>query len=691
MSANFFFTPLRKLRQRIRRLFFLWGFGHLIWVSFALLLNLYIIDRLFNPPLFVRLTLEGATLCLWLLRIKKVLWNPLRKPFALKDLSALLERKFPHLEDRLSTSVQLCQKPRDCSIELLEEVGKEAKELLHQLPIHTVTPSKAAWKQAKWGTLSLGVFLSLAFLFPQENSVFWGRLWGQPLSWPGATHLVLLPLRASDGTPLPEIRRIGSEHYECLIPKNTPLDVRILAEGRSPETVWLQSERLQRRFKSFGGRQFQISLPGQTQPMTLSFSGGDDTDGFPKLDLIPGIAPSMQNWSLTLTPPNYTERPKEISNAHEIRVLEGTVIQISFQTDLPVSEVQQQQGDTTQTLNLQGKIFSTTLTVRKDGEVTFHLLGADGFPRSQAGHLQWTVLNDHPPHIFLPWPPRTWRTVKGAVIPLVLHCEDDFGLQSLQLHPLPWDANLLTNQAHQWVPVPASLLSDLPQAQFPAPGVPLEVVATDNRMPKNQSSSQKSPAIQITSKEQMSQLLAEQMQTLREELERIDQALLPFESTTPPPNASVVSRRFLRRTQSLLVHLETSFVELVFATPEEKFLQGKLALQKILLRGTPKKGDITRSMKPEITNSFDEQLHLVLNLARRTAALVDGPATNLVAESRQSKADLNKVAKEFRRQIHGMLDILVAWEDFESAIRLLRTMLDRQRDLHRRTRLEVSP
>ena len=691
MSENFFSTPLQELRRRIRRLFFLWGLGRLSWISFGLLLNLYAIDRLFNPPLFVRFTLEAVTFLFWVFQIKQSIWTPLRKSFTVKDLSALLERKFPHLEDRLSTSVQLHQQTGDHSIELLEEVGKEAEGFLHQLPLHEVAPSQTAWKQAGWGTLSLGLFFTLSLLFPQEKTVFWGRLWGQHLSWPGATHLLLLPLRASDGTPLPEMRLIGPEHYECLIPKNTPLDVRILAEGRSPETVWAQSEQRRRRLKSFGGRQFQISLPGQSKPRTLFFSGGDDTDGFPKLDLIPGTAPSIQNWTLTLTPPKYTGRPQETSHAHEIRVLEGTTIQISFQTDLPVSEIQQNIDDTTQTLPLQGETFSTTLTAQEDGSVTLHLLGADGFPRAQAGHLQWTALADDPPHIMLPWPPRTWRTQEGAVVPLVIHCEDDFGIQSLQLQPLPWKARLSTDKAHQWVSVPASFLSGISQAQFPAAGIPLEVIATDTRAPENQSNSQKSSNIQFVSKEQMNQLLAEQMQTLREELERIDQALLPFESATPPTNASVVSRRFHRRAQSLLVQLETTLVELVFATPEQEHLPGKSALQEVLLPGAPMAGNIARSMKPALTSSLDEKSHLVLDLARRASVLVDGPASQLYAESRQGKTDLNETAIEFRRQIHDMLDVLIAWEDFESAVRLLRTMLDHQRDLHRRTRLEVSP
>ena len=64
---------------------------------------------------------------------------------------------------------------------------------------------------------------------------------------------------------------------------------------------------------------------------------------------------------------------------------------------------------------------------------------------------------------------------------------------------------------------------------------------------------------------------------------------------------------------------------------------------------------------------------------------LEGPA-RAWENALQAGVEPEPIRKELEIQARAMLEILVAWEDFRSAVNLLRNLLDRQRTVHLRTR-----
>jgi hypothetical protein len=66
----------------------------------------------------------------------------------------------------------------------------------------------------------------------------------------------------------------------------------------------------------------------------------------------------------------------------------------------------------------------------------------------------------------------------------------------------------------------------------------------------------------------------------------------------------------------------------------------------------------------------------------------DYPARDLVTAF-ENKEDLRQPFKRLREEIDVILQTIVSWEDYQSAVNLLRQLLDRQRGLYLRTQEAV--
>ena len=81
------------------------GIGRLLRNAALLLVGLYALDRLLEPPVIVRLVLLAFALAVFALRAYRDLLSPLSTRPPRRDLAAIWESRNPQLGDRLATAV----------------------------------------------------------------------------------------------------------------------------------------------------------------------------------------------------------------------------------------------------------------------------------------------------------------------------------------------------------------------------------------------------------------------------------------------------------------------------------------------------------------------------------------------------------------------------------------------------------
>ncbi|MGB0685257.1 MAG: hypothetical protein ACPGQD_03585, partial [Planctomycetota bacterium] len=80
-----------------------------------------------------------------------------------------------------------------------------------------------------------------------------------------------------------------------------------------------------------------------------------------------------------------------------------------------------------------------------------------------------------------------------------------------------------------------------------------------------------------------------------------------------------------------------------------------------------------------------DRTSMLLDLGRALSLARSGPGETLL-QAVQDQAPVMPPATELTEQLDSILKILLSWEDFNSAINLLRSLLERQRGLYLRTR-----
>jgi hypothetical protein len=145
-----------------------------------------------------------------------------------------------------------------------------------------------------------------------------------------------------------------------------------------------------------------------------------------------------------------------------------------------------------------------------------------------------------------------------------------------------------------------------------------------------------------------------------------------------------LARRMDRELEGLTVDLEQALLERIFAGLD----RGSGAIEPIaadLVRnGLPPAGATVAAMRAPGVPALLDRAALLLQLAGRMQAAGGAPATAL-REATLAGKDPVPAAQELDKALRAVLDDLLAWEDFQSAVDLLRGLLDRQRSLYLRT------
>ena len=145
-----------------------------------------------------------------------------------------------------------------------------------------------------------------------------------------------------------------------------------------------------------------------------------------------------------------------------------------------------------------------------------------------------------------------------------------------------------------------------------------------------------------------------------------------------------MARRVDREIEGLTLELEQALLERIFAGLD----RGSGAVEPIAMDlvqgGAPGAGATLQALGAPGVPPLLDRAALLLDLARKLDSAGEGPAMRL-REATLAMEDPVPAAEELKTALEAVLEDLLAWEDFQSAVDLLRGLLDRQRNLYLRT------
>lgn len=679
---------LRSLERRLFTVLFIYGLGRLLLHLGMLLLGLYAIDRLLDPPVVVRLVLSAGAIVVLAWQATRDLFKPLAHRPASRDLAAIWERKAPRFHDRLATAIELHEDAGLASREMFEEVTREAVALSSGLDAREVVPTGKARRSVFGGSAVTALLLLGVWGFPDEAAIFFNRLAGGTTPWPSDTKLVLMPAYLEGLAEPVEFQMEGEEEFSLAVARGSVLSLRVRAEGEIPDRIHAISGDTSRPMHDLGGGNFVLRLPPLREDQVFRFKGGDDTDGRPHLTLRAGDAPGIGSWLVRTQPPAYTELPAEEGAFHEVRLLRGSTIDIQLRADRRAEKAEATRLDgssVTLEADTDG-FYRYSIDVEGSGEIAIALTGGDGFRKERAGVLKWTATPDRRPEPRILFPSERWLTVPGGRIPVALSVEDDFGLQEVQLfgrkeRPLPLPAPQGRRLMQEVLRLDAP--EDFSAESFDDNRYRLRLSASDAAEPQARSGQTYSPWIEVVPASVEEQRLAERIVRLRERIEALRDRAASFAAAEQAPSARRV-RRLLKDLDASLSDAEYYLLERLYSGLDGGTAPLLATAESQLTEGMPAPGVLTTALLNADLSAPRDRSAMLLNLSRALLQARNGAGAELLLAVQEDRP-IQAAAEEMRVQLDGILEILLSWEDFNSAVNLLRSLLERQRGLYLRT------
>ncbi len=686
---------LRALERRLFRVLFSFGLGRAAWKGCALLLAVFLLDRFLDPPTAARVALTLLALGTWVCHLRTDLLLPMRRRPRPRDLAAWWERSDPQLGDLLATAVDLAEPETPGgrgSVDFQRETERLAELIAGRLRATEVVPGGRARRSLLAGCAAIAALVTLGVLRAEDAGIFARRMLGQDLPWPSDTTLVLQPLfvdGAEEAVPL--IAR-GLDAWSAALARGSVATIRVRAEGKLPDRVLARGlEGGPRPMVPAGSGEFLLRLPPLEEDLELHFRGGDDDDDKPELRLIAGDAPAISEWLVRATPPAYTGLPSEEDGRHEWRVPRGTQFELQFRTDRLVQEPRGEllNGSPMAISTLADGWFKLEFTAVQSDQVSISLVGQDGFLRRRAGVLRWEAEPDRVPQVRVLFPDARWTTVPGASIPLAVTVTDDYGVTELRLRDFSGaEATLPLADPRQFRQVLRLLASASGSAEGLAEArAQAEVTAQDGAAPLPQAARAQSPWVEIDIPEVFEQRQADRLVRVRVQTAALRDRLVSTLAMGQELEASFV-RRARRDLESLVSEVETELLMRLWSGLDAGTLPHAAAIEPELLNARPEPGSRLDALHAAGLARPLDRSGLLADLAEAFLMARRGPARAL-EEAAAARANTHAPATALIADLDRVLEILTIWEDYQSALNLLRDLIQRQREILLRTQ-EVS-
>ncbi len=436
-------ATLRALRRRIRRYILLEGLGAAavglgaaFWATLAA-------DWFFEPNAAARavmLAAVGVALAAVLLR-----WFGRRALVRITDrnAAAILERRYPQLNDSLLTAVALTGRPADpleVDPQMLAQTCREAAAGVARVDLRKVFNPQPLWRKAGAAGLLMLSVGGFAALHPEGFQV-WARrvLTLSDELWPRRTRLEVL----------------GFPNGMQKIARGADAEIVVRADARMPNVPNV----VEVRYRTAGGRwgretmtrrgvargpedrfqEYSHTFAGVLGDIHFDIVGGDDRVANRWIRVVD--SPTISEMTLDCELPAYIGRrqtPLPVTGVMQIPSGSRIVVRASAANKelarVQVQTIAAQRSEPVRTLNrddldADGRGFSYALgTLTRDTTTAFTLTDADGITGRDPVRLALVALPDEPPQVAAQLDGIGSAVTPRARIPLVGRVADDHGL-----------------------------------------------------------------------------------------------------------------------------------------------------------------------------------------------------------------------------------------------------------------------
>jgi hypothetical protein len=631
-------------------------------------------DFILRPPVSVRLAHTSvATLATFVLFYKFVI-RPLRHRSSPSQLAAIIEENYD-LDDRLLTAVEISKQQSATSGSFLESVVNQAIADCNKLRPQKIFSLSTPIYIFTSALFCISFLSAITFYFPIHSSVFAKRMLGNEISWPSQTKLVFVLENLDNGKNIVSSPSPNHLVLHTSDPGSITIQARTL--GKLPESVVLHGLNEAKSMIPIGGGDFSLQLPPLTRNTTLSLSGGDHHTDASSLQILIGDSPTLNNWQVKVVSPAYTKLPDEDSTEQELQVMRGSEISFSFDTSAELSEISATINDG-ETIELSDKN-SASFIAKSSGNLSIRLKNSDGFASYYPQQLSWQVRDDLAPQIDLLYPQRNLNVVSNGILPLAVNVSDDFQIALLQL-----------NDAEQNTLITKPLAS-LEHRHFFALEVPkqsgsIQIVAIDNQQPHANQSQLQSSTFNLIDASEAEQLLTEEAQALRRRLSNLREKLDLFAQLEKSVSAFEI-KRMIDSLETALDQCEWLLTERVFSKLDDNPEEMVLSLQELLVIPIAS-GDVVDHFASTNASRLNGRSQNLWQLANALLVTLKYPAEDL-SQAFKNGSPLKPHFEALRDEVDVILESIISWEDYQSAVNLLRQLLDRQRGLYLRTQESV--
>lgn len=430
--------PLRQkvaqVRRRARRMVLLYGLSCLVGATLVVALLLGLVDYLirFQDP-GIRIMASGVLLAVLVYTAYEYLVRPLARPLRDVDVAQRIERRYPQLNERLSSAVEFLGQREDDfqagSATLRRAVIHDATAQVAQLDLEQVIdprPTKRALSLAAAVVLFAALVLVTDPLSVRTAVVRLAAPLGSA-EWPQKNRLAFKepPTRLAVGQPF-EAELID-------LNGNLPEEVRIhyrFADGPDAWTTEVD------KMKFSGGSMF-ARRDGVVRPFEYRAEGGDDHSmEWTRLEVIE--PPLVESFEVTLYPPAYTGWGPTKSDKR-IRALRGTQVALRGTSTKRLSRATLKLDAGTEIAGeisddgFEFSIAAPDFIVDKSGSYGFLLTDTEGVTGGIEDRWDIRAVTDAPPSLSLEQPADNLFVTEEAVVPLRLLVKDDLAIHTIDV------------------------------------------------------------------------------------------------------------------------------------------------------------------------------------------------------------------------------------------------------------------
>jgi len=387
------------------------------------------------------------------------LWRQLTRPLLSRmradDLALLVERRYPHLSDRLISAIQFARRPGDegVSAAMVARMTDEAGDMVRSLRFGAVVEAR---RLARMCALAACAVIALTGFSVWQGDVM--SLWFRrnvlfaDAAWPQRTYLRLQVYGGEDlAAPLP------GPDYDVLRGQDLRIVVMPVEGTEAPDEVSLHvglaslgrtSVKLLTR-PADGAARYQTVVRGINEPFTFYVTGGDDRTDARRPHRVRVIEPpALRRVEFTIEYPAYTALPPRSyrGTGEAVAVPFGGVVHVSAEANKPLAAARALLDGATlfdskrQTpgaeLTLDGRRLEARFALPGENEpggrtLRFALRDGEGHTDRGGQVFPIQVVPDEPPRADAAKDgglPDLWTLTPRAALPLRVSVRDDYGI-----------------------------------------------------------------------------------------------------------------------------------------------------------------------------------------------------------------------------------------------------------------------